>query len=439
MSRTDLRRLLLIGAAAFVLRAGVAVLTEYKPIFPDYYYTDARLVDQMASASYEAARAGRPFEIDGPLSQHLQVAFQVLFYRVFGPHPFLIKLANCVLGALAVVVLGWSFGLAFDPKAALSAAALWSLWPSAAFYTSQNLKESPTILLTYLALAAATALALGRGGRLGAASAAAAMGAALLGAGFYRSSLMLAAAASAGVLFLGELALRRSRRGSLALGLAVASAAVVAYKPASRFLLRHGLSASSASTSLTLNTPQLTPTLIPVIYDLEGPAGERTTQPFVSPTSPEGLSRFRAARQYADRRWAGYFAHREIGTQILPGAQFHGWLDVLLFVPKAAFYVLFMPLPGLYALDGKLGRIMASLENVGLLALAVLGLIGAARGPKTPARIGLLLFFFAMTAGASLLEYDLGSAGRHKVLYLPMLFPFAAEEILRLLGRKEPA
>ena len=40
---------------------------------------------------------------------------------------------------------------------------------------------------------------------------------------------------------------------------------------------------------------------------------------------------------------------------------------------------------------------------------------------------------------AALLEYDLGSAGRHQLMYLPMLFPFAAEEILRLLGRKEPA
>jgi hypothetical protein len=39
--------------------------------------------------------------------------------------------------------------------------------------------------------------------------------------------------------------------------------------------------------------------------------------------------------------------------------------------------------------------------------------------------------FLAMTAGSALMEFDLGSASRHKLLYLPMLFPFAAEEIIR--------
>ena len=58
---------------------------------------------------------------------------------------------------------------------------------------------------------------------------------------------------------------------------------------------------------------------------------------------------------------------------------------------------------------------------------------------RASARLGLLAFFAAMTIGSALLEFDLGSAGRHKLLYLPMLFPFAAEEALRLWGRDEPA
>jgi hypothetical protein len=130
---------------------------------------------------------------------------------------------------------------------------------------------------------------------------------------------------------------------------------------------------------------------------------------------------------------------REIGTQIYPAADFRTWGDVLAYLPKGSFAVLFMPLPGLYPMGGKIGRYAAAGENVILLLLSALAAVGFARGPKSPARLGLLAFFAAMTIGAALLEFDLGSAGRHKLLYLPMLFPFAAEEILRLLGRKEPS
>ena len=57
----------------------------------------------------------------------------------------------------------------------------------------------------------------------------------------------------------------------------------------------------------------------------------------------------------------------------------------------------------------------------------------------TPSRVWpsmMRAFFAAMAAGASLLEFDLGSAGRHKLLYVPMLFPFAAEQARRLLQRR---
>ncbi len=153
------------------------------------------------------------------------------------------------------------------------------------------------------------------------------------------------------------------------------------------------------------------------------------------PTSPEGITRARKWRQYTNRRATKRDENREIATQIYPDAEFKTWGDVLAYLPKGAFAVLFMPLPGLYPMDGKLGRYAAAGENIFLLVIAGLAVFGFVRGPKTPARLGLLAFFAAMTAGAALLEYDLGSAGRHKLLYLPMLFPFAAEEALRLYER----
>lgn len=156
------------------------------------------------------------------------------------------------------------------------------------------------------------------------------------------------------------------------------------------------------------------------------------------PTSPGGITTFRKSRQFADRRWARLTMGREINTQIYPEAEFKTWWDVLAYLPKGAFTVLFMPLPGLYPMDGKLGRYAAAMENMILLSLAALAAAGFIRCPKSPARLGLLAFFATMTVGAALLEFDLGSAGRHKLLYLPMLFPFAAEEFLRLLrGNKD--
>jgi hypothetical protein len=54
---------------------------------------------------------------------------------------------------------------------------------------------------------------------------------------------------------------------------------------------------------------------------------------------------------------------------------------------------------------------------------------GARRGASTPGRAALWGFFLAMTAGSALLEFDLGSASRHKLLYLPFLVPFGAEAL----------
>lgn len=429
MSRTELRLLAAIGAVALALRVGVACLTQSHPLFPAFYYTDAQVMNEGAAEADAARLAGKPYLYPGiaGLSQRMQVSLQAGLYRFVGPRPIAAKLVIAVLGSLSIVVLGFGLAEVFSAEPALAAAAAAALWPSHVFYTSQNFKEAPTNLLAYLGLACGLMLLGGTPARRSPLLAALTM-IFLVGAGFYRSYILLTICVALALAFAWALSARRAR--PLWFGLAAVLAAPAIYIPISHYVLEHWLTAHGLASD---GDQRLEPRLIPVTID------DQDFKVSHSPTSPEGLTEFRRSRQYSDRHWAALYRQREIGTQLFPDARFKTWLDVLAFVPKGGFYVLFMPLPGLYPIDGKLGRLFAALENSVLLGLAFLGLTGAVRGPKTPARAALLLFFLAMTAGCALLEFDLGSATRHKLLYLPMLFPFAAEEFFRLIGRKEPS
>ncbi len=420
------RPLTALAALALALRVLCAAVTEVRPLFPDFYYTDAVRIHGYALNALEDVRAGRAPVINGTLGERVQTLISLGFYRIFGPRPFTVKLFNAFLGALGVAAFAWALSMAFPEPTALAAGLLMAVWPSHIFYTSQNLKEAPVGLLAYAALGAALAAGFdAKASRPRAATFALGAGAALLGAGFYRSYVMICLGAA--LLIALGLSVKRPVQFSPGLTVAALAAALALYPSVARGLLDSFHSATLGAT----DQGRVQSTLIPLTYDDHDSSVYR-------PTSPEGISRFRSARQASDRLWATTKANRDIGTQIYPNETFKTWGDVLLYLPKGAFAVLFMPLPGLYPLDGKLGRYASAGENLILLALAALAAAGFLRGPKTPARLGLLAFFAAMTLGASLLEFDLGSAGRHKLLYLPMLFPFAAGEALRLLGREEP-
>ena len=421
MSRTDLRAILAIAAAAFALRAGSAVLTEFKPIFPAYYYTDAVFVDQYARATVNTWALGQRLHLSYSPPQRIHILLTALLYRAAGPRPIAAKLVNAIAASAGIAAFGLLAGRLFAPRAALAAAALTALWPSHVFYTSQNFKEGLicAILMGAFLLLTPRDPEIRHGGRADLAG-----GLVLLALlGFLRSYVMLAAA---GALACAALALlcRGSSRRTAALVLAVCLAAPLLYKAAlARLLLGPIKPSVDGSVSESV--------LVPAISDS---ADGRVYRPL----SPRGITEFRRLRQYSDRLYAKGLG-REIGTQLFPDERMDTWFDVLLFVPKASFHALFMPLPGLYPMDAKPGRMLAAAENLVLLLLFALSLAAALRGVFEPRRLGILLFFAVMTAGSSLLEFDLGSAGRHKLMYLPMLFPFAAEEVLRLAGRRRTA
>lgn len=396
---------------AAALRVSLALITERHPIFPAFYYTDARVIDQYA---WSVAQTGKM--IGASQSERVHAYALAAIYRAFGHEPLLGKLAGALAGAGAIVLLAKALSLEFGLPAAAGFGLLAALWPSSVFFSSQNFKDPWELLFAYGALACAIGVLLGENPRRFTV-----MGAAFLALTGLLRPYVLGIVGAACLAAGGAAALkRRSRAWACA---ALVAAGFIGYRAASRTLVAGPLKAPSAD-------PAFSEPIIPVTYD----AAKKTE---VSPLSPEGIERFRDLRQSSDQAWAARIAHRQIETQIFPNAHFAGWLDLALFTPKAVFYVLFMPLPGLYPLGHKLGRWLSAAENVAALFLACAGLFFAARSRWTPARVLLLSVFFAMALGSGLLEFDLGSAARHKIFYLPLLFPFAVEGLLSLRARRK--
>ncbi|MBI5631769.1 MAG: glycosyltransferase [Elusimicrobia bacterium] len=377
MSSIDRKSLLALFLLALALRAGLAVLTESHPIFPAFHYTDAEIMDQGAWGLTQAWEKSLPYEMPGSTSQRIHLVWLALIYRIVGHVPLAAKLVNALFGALSV----WAFFRlclpVFGASQAFLAAGVLACWPSHVFFTSQNFKDALIFFSAYLALGS-----------------------------FLRPEPSFLAGIPAFV----AMGLLRPYLAFTA-SLAVASASV------SRKALAALLLAPAAfllAFQLIFSGPLAVP---------GRSSGLASQLPLVR--SPQALSDFRKFRQDADRDWARIHKNREIASQIFYGIEFHGWLDVLLFLPRGVFYVLFMPLPFLYPLGHKLGRVLASGENTFMLVLSALACLGIWKSGASPRKRALIVFFLAMAAGSALFEFDLGSATRHRLLYLPMLFPFA--------------
>ncbi len=406
----------LLFLVALGLRAGVALVTEVHPLLPDYHYTDAHYMDEIAGDMLKARAEGRYFMPGFSPSKRVHAMATEAVYRVAGRRPIAMKLLQAFIGSLAVVAFFYLAAGAVGPGAALVAAAAVAVWPTNVFMTSQNFKDGPVALCVFTAMALlARAMSLERGRDLSRALLLAWM--ALLAVGFLRP-YMLAVLAGVGVPVCAGAGVFRRRQGrpaaAMFLGALTILAAPIIYKPFAAYLFNGPLAPSITG----LEDPTVKSSIIPMTYDA-------TAAKYIAPFSPQRLTEMRRIRQVSDQAWAQIYKGRRIGTQLFYGLEFKTWWDVAVFLPKGMFYALFMPLPGLYPLEGNTGRLIASLENVPILLLSCLGLAGALRGGLTAERAWLLGVFAAMAAGSGLLEFDLGSATRHRILYVPLLFPFA--------------
>ncbi len=408
------KRLGLTFLTALALRAGMAALTERKPIFPPYYYMDAQLMDDTAIDMLGAWRNHREYSTSLSPSNRAYGAYAAFVYLSVGHHPIAVKLVNAVLGALACAFLGLAVAPGFGEAIGLTMAWLAACWPSHVFFTSQNTKDAVTFALAWGAFAcAAPALAGTDASMLGMTG----LFSALVLLGFFRTYLLMIVTCAVALAAL----LARRRRAALA-----ALAAVPSY-----LLLSHILFTGPLRTPTRWDyDPTSHESLVVETYDpAQGTPATLESQlagskRYVRPFSPYGITRTRALRQKSESDWARLHGHGAIGTMLFEGLELKTWWDVAVFLPKGAFYVLFMPLPGLYPGDGRLGRLLASIENVPILVLGLLSFWALSRRRPNAGQTALLLFFLAMMAGSALLEFDLGSATRHKIAYLPALFPF---------------
>lgn len=399
-------------ALALGLRAGAAILTEFKPLFPDYYYNDARLYDGAARAVLAAWETGDRGAFLAPGTEGYSMWVAMLYKATF-PAPIVPKLCNALLGSLSVLVWSATAAVLFGRRAGLMTAVLAGLWPSHVFFTSQNFKEAPGLLLLSIVLYCwVFALKARAPGRRTAALACGACAMALSAvlrphlSAFY----IVAAVAGAGA----------ARRGRLAAALVGASiAGLILFWAGVRTLAprMHGTEAT-------------TPSLVRAVDSAQRPGDQ------VRPTSPRGISEYRQVRMHGSRVWSRETSNREIETEFFPEARFSTWFDVAAFLPKASFYELFMPLPGLYPLAGKPGRILAAAENLVVLLGFCLAAAGFWRARRKAGAWVLAAFIIGVTPAAALFEFDLGSAARHRLQPLAAAVPFLAAEAARAYLRR---
>jgi hypothetical protein len=416
MSPEHRRSLAAAVLCAAALRAGLAVLTEFTPIFPPYYYTDANFYNEQ---SIRTARHWKDPASPMPNVEPHSLAYvgsTAALYRFLGENILLPKLANALLASAAIGLWALIVSAAFGESAGLWMAWLLCLWPSAAFFQSQNLKESQALLAEALSLffflrhLRSPAWPLPAGGIL-----------ALLALGFHRTQLMVLVCLA---LLPGCLARRGARSWAAAASMLLALAL---HRPAGKLLDDLLCPAPAWNVNLEYR-------FVPQITD-----PQKTTRK-VSPLSPAGLGEFRRLRMQQAQWWARSKMERDIGTQIYPDAEFSSWLDVALFLPKGMAQALFMPLPGLYPMEGRAGRMLAAAENALLLLLSLAALAGLARRrPDSPEAWTLAALFALSAAAYGLFEFDLGSAARHRMQYLPCLLAFIPwPNVLHFLPCKSP-
>lgn len=400
-------------AAALLLRLGMLALNEHKPFFPSHYYNDAALYDANARQVL-AVWDGAPRTFSLSPGMELYSVWTAGLYRAVRPSPLVPKAVNCALGAAAALAVGAAAGTLFGRRAGAVAAVLVAAWPSHAFYSSQNIKEAPSLFLL-----AAGLYGVVFGLRRAAPPASRLHATLLLGAscavllGFLRSHLLpflgLAAAAGAAALVM------RAGRGAAGRAAAVVLwllAGILLYRPAS----------AAAGPRLFTYAAATTDYFRPVDSAERPVSGTR-------PFSPEWLSENRLSRQYSSRMWALNTEGRRVATELFPDVRFKTWLDVALFLPKASFYCLYMPLPGFYPIEGKLGRAAAAVEDLVLLALSACAAAGFWAARRRPGAWALAAFFCATVPAGALFEFDLGSASRHRLATLSALMPLAALQL----------
>lgn len=405
MNRRWWAMLAAVCAAGFSMRAAIGAFDARRPLFPPHYYTDERDYVGAASLVLEGRLDARRTALTP--GKEVYTRWLALLARGFGPGPLPGRLANAAAGGLTIGLWGWSTAVVTNPPAGLAAAAFIAAWPSHNFHTSMAIKEAPISL--FLALCVAALLA-------------------GLAADGQRRRLWFAAAAAAAL----GLSLMRAYLLPI-LALSVAAAAV-----------RPGRSARSAPLEALLWISLAFVASLPLRRAFQEPAPALPTPAPAALPAPEtafskplsGLAARRRTIVEGSRIWSVRQFGRSPESLLFPDQELNYWIDFALFLPKACFHELFMPLPGLYPTEGKPGRVLAALEGLVLLAVFAAAAWGMRRSAWGPPSVLLASFFILAVPPTAFFEFDLGSASRHRIHFFPFLLPFVGA--LLPVGRPKP-
>lgn len=362
------RSLAILFLTALGVRLLIALATDFVQPFPDYYYGDARKFENLGR-QLVAAWAGKAPPPGGESCGHLNYArYVAALFWVFGDQVLAVKIANGLAGAATVLLYTRLGDLVLGRAPALTAGWLLALWPSAAFWSAQNFRDSLVALCIVLVL-----FGFGR-----------------LTAGRLASGVLVAAVGLAGTTLL------RPYATVILLGAAILWLASCV-RPT-----RTGLAYAAAGLCLVGLLLSIRP-------------GNALCLPSLWQATPQDISTVRTDVIRANIR------QREIGTVLFPDVDLSNWRGLAGSLPRMMFYVLYMPLPGLYPLEGKLGRIAAAAENVVLLVITIVAVPWMLRGVRDPVIRYLLIVAAGFAVAYALVEPDLGSAMRHKPQYMSVI------------------
>lgn len=411
---------------ALLVRLSMVVLTEWRPVFPAYFEADASEHHRVAVRMLADWREGRTATPTLSPAKRVYDYWLAALYQVTGPHALCARAVNAVFAAWAVLLLHRLALLFLPPVDAGRFGLFLALWPSYVYFGGGNTKDSLVFLII-----AGTVYAYLSFLRTGGRPRLVVVAALLVVMGLLKTHFVLAVAAGLALptALLAALPPAGQRaRPLLALGAVLLAGGL--YRPAAHAVLGSWLKAPAALSSQGETELEFSLQTHPLPGEEDG----RDTE---DDSLVHRIQRFRDSRQYWSQRHALATQGRRIETQILPGARLDGWGDLLLFIPRSAFQALFMPLPGLYELGGKLGRRLSAVENLGLLALFALALIRLARDAWPREALVPAGLFIVLAAVSGPFEFDLGSAMRHKPEFLPFILLFAFKTLSR--GGRAPS
>lgn len=377
--RRDLAAGLLL---AFSLRFVVALLIAQGGIIPEQYLTDHQTYHELGTSLSTAWASNIDTE---PIVRNLgnykaYVYVAATIYYLAGPSIFLMQVLNIVLMCFALLLIWLIVRRGFnDRRVATVTIMAMAVWPGGVIQDAMNNREAFAVLSLSASLWFFIEFS-----RTGKYRLLLLCGSALVVTGLFRDYLI--------VIFMGSVvAWLMLKRPSLKRVVLLASAVALTYL-AVGFIAR----------------------ISPHIPDI--------TEIF----SPAGLQQYTASRVL------------KVGatTALFPDRVYRTWLDVFVALPKGFLAVLFLPLPGIYS-TSNLAQMVAAAENIVLLLAVGLGLSRIRRHwSNLTLRFLLLATAVALTVHG-LVDSDLGTATRHKRVFVPYILCFAAERLLRRDERGE--